>query len=69
MALNDRIVFRIALAAMLAGTLALSACGRKGALEAPPYASVSPDPAAAKDSNEGKPHPKPDRPFLLDPLI
>ena len=61
-------VFRIALAGLLVGALALSACGRKGPLEPPPGAAVSKDDNAAaveKDPKAGKPN----RSFLLDPLI
>jgi predicted small lipoprotein YifL len=66
-ALNDRLVVRIALAGLLAGSLALSACGRKGALEVPPRAGITGEPAAASDGD--KTPARPDRPFILDPLI
>ena len=67
MALNDRpMLFRVALAGTLVAAMALSACGRKGSLEAAPAANVTSDPAA--DTGDTGPT-KPDRPFFLDPLI
>ena len=62
MAPNDRrVIFRAALAAVLISTVGLSACGRKGPLEAPPSAAVTEDP-------DGNPNDagKPDRGFPLD---
>ncbi len=60
---------RTAIAGVLIAGLTLSACGRKGALEAPPGASASDadltidDPVAAEKAK------KPDRPFVLDGLL
>ena len=67
-ALNDRRnLMRAAVAGVLIAGLALSACGRKGALEAPPGAKAtdvsSGDPVADKQAK------KPDRPFVLDGLL
>ena len=61
---NRRNLVRAALAGVLIAGLALSACGRKGALEPPPGAgaSDSSDPATRQAE-------KPDRPFVLDPLL
>jgi predicted small lipoprotein YifL len=69
-ALTDRrIVLRATLAAVLISATALSACGRKGALEPPPGpAAVTEDGAAADAAKKGKPG-KPDRTFALDFLI
>jgi predicted small lipoprotein YifL len=71
-ALSDRrMVFRAALAAVLISAVGLSACGRKGALEPPPSAKVTP-PAAADGTTQDQAKPannKPDRPFALDFLI
>jgi predicted small lipoprotein YifL len=63
-------VYRIALAGALIAALSLSACGRKGALEAPPHANLSSDTdkAASPGAGEEKSK-KPDRKFFLDPLI
>jgi predicted small lipoprotein YifL len=61
-------VFRIALAGVLIAALGLSACGRKGPLEAPPGAAVTNNDnatAEAKDPNAGKPKGS----FVLDPLV
>ncbi|MEO8668342.1 MAG: lipoprotein [Bauldia sp.] len=67
MALNERrFAFRIALAGAVIAALALSACGRKGALEAPPSAATTGDPAVKSDDVGAK---KPNRPFFLDGLI
>ena len=44
----------------------LSACGRKGALEAPPSATVKTDQAGAKPDPGPQ---KPDKPFFLDWLL
>jgi predicted small lipoprotein YifL len=62
-------VMRVALAAMLVAAFGLSACGRRGPLEAPPNArAVSSDEnaaAVAQDPKAGKPN----RSFILDPLL
>jgi predicted small lipoprotein YifL len=50
----------------LAAAVGLAACGRKGALEAPPYAAVKADEAAAKPDTGPQ---KPNKPFVLDPLL
>jgi predicted small lipoprotein YifL len=76
-ALRDRSTgFRIALAGTIVAALALSACGRKGALEAPPHAKLTADQPLAKlpgdppPADQLPPKPKkPDRPFFLDPLL
>jgi len=59
---------------VLAASLALTACGRRGALQPPPGASVgqpqaSPGSAAAAGTNTGTAQEKPDPPFILDRLI
>lgn len=51
------------LLAMVAMAVALSACGRRGALEPPPSAAVK-----AKDGSNA-PAKERDRPFILDGLI
>ena len=43
--------------------LTLTACGKRGVLEAPPTAEP------ADKSVEPKPNEKPHRPFILDPLL
>jgi predicted small lipoprotein YifL len=50
----------------LAAAVGLSACGRKGALEAPPYAAVKTDEAGVKPDTGPQ---KPNKPFVLDPLL
>jgi predicted small lipoprotein YifL len=59
-----------AVAGILVAGLALSACGRRGALEPPPSAE-STDPAYAVEGNpaEAQKNAKPDRPFILDRLL
>jgi predicted small lipoprotein YifL len=69
-ALNDRrkLTYVMITGALVAG-LALSACGRRGALEPPPSAQ-STDPAyAVEDPVEAQKQAKPDRPFILDRLL
>jgi predicted small lipoprotein YifL len=63
---DHRIFARAILAGVLVAAVGLSACGRRGPLEAPPGAAAAPaDPAAP----QGDAIPKPDRPFILDPLL
>lgn len=52
----------LAVAAILAASLALSACGRKGPLERPPAAKADTTSIRTADG-------KPDRPFILDKLL
>jgi predicted small lipoprotein YifL len=59
-------LFKASLAAVLMAALALSACGRKGPLEAPPTGSIAGEKAA--DAPDAGPV-KPDKSFFLDPLI
>jgi predicted small lipoprotein YifL len=54
-------------AVALVAAIALSACGRKGPLEAPPGATVT-DPTAASTADPTA-IPRPDKPFILDPLL
>jgi predicted small lipoprotein YifL len=61
---NRPIALRAALAVVLMAALALSACGRKGPLEAPPTGSIGKS-EKAPDSGPVKP----DKSFFLDPLI
>jgi len=70
-ALNDRrMVMRVLVTGILVAGLALSACGRKGALEPPPGAQATDDAgAAAADPVEAEKAKKPDRPFFLDRLL
>lgn len=53
--------------------IGLSACGRKGPLEPPPgmaATAANPDPIAAASAPQTPPPPdKPNRPFILDPLL
>jgi predicted small lipoprotein YifL len=68
-ALNDRRnLTRALIAGVLIAGLTLSACGRKGALEPPPGAKAA-DTGLAEDSVEAQKAAKPDRPFILDPLL
>lgn len=70
MALNHRrkLTYAVVAGLVVAG-LALSACGRRGALEPPPNAQ-STDPAyAVEDPVDAQKNAKPDRPFVLDRLL
>jgi predicted small lipoprotein YifL len=63
---DGRILFRALLAGVLIGTLGLTGCGRRGPLEAPPGAAAQTGgTGAATDPGIAKP----DRPFVLDPLL
>jgi len=48
---------------VLVGTLLLTACGRKGALEPPPSHEMETEKGATQEK------PQEDKPFILDPLI
>lgn len=48
----DRVSFRLATLGVLAMALALSACGRKGALDAPPSAAVTDQAAVTSEPEE-----------------
>jgi predicted small lipoprotein YifL len=66
-ALSDRSLLSIALVVGLVAAMSLSACGRRGPLEAPPYATaIAGDPV---DANGEPVPPKPDKDFILDPLL
>lgn len=72
MALTDRpIIYKGAVAVIIVAALAVSACGRKGALQPPPSTAVTSDSATDEEKNPETPKgaEKPDRPFFLDPLI
>jgi predicted small lipoprotein YifL len=53
----------IAVSLLLAATLALSGCGRKGDLDPPST------PVDQQNKRDSKPQATPDSPFLLDPLL
>jgi predicted small lipoprotein YifL len=62
------------LALVVTAGLALAGCGRRGALEAPPGAGVAaPKPSAYSLDGGGQDDKvavkKPDRPFVLDPIL
>jgi predicted small lipoprotein YifL len=66
-ALSDRSLLSIALVVGLVAAMSLSACGRRGPLEAPPYATaIAGDPI---DENGEPTPPKPDKPFFGDFLL
>ena len=56
----------ILIAVMLLATMSLSACGKRGSLEAP---AVAPVEKSTQSSPEPKPGEKPHRPFILDGLL
>jgi predicted small lipoprotein YifL len=75
-ALRDRsILLKVAVAGAIVAALALSGCGRKGALEPPPGAAATDqrkDPAEVPEtgeSDQGQKKTAPDKPFALDFLI
>jgi predicted small lipoprotein YifL len=67
---NDRHkLMRAAIVGLLVAGLALSACGRKGALEPPPGASASDADLTVDDPVEAEKASKPNRPFILDGIL
>ena len=63
---DRRILSRALIAGVLIAAVGLTACGRKGPLEAPlPPAAAKVDPNAPQDPGITKP----DKPFILDPLL
>jgi predicted small lipoprotein YifL len=63
--MHPRMMLGLGLAAVLIGTLALSACGVRGSLEAPAAAKTE-----TGDATPGKPgEPVPKKGFILDPLL
>lgn len=60
-----RILSQALLIGLIATAVGLSACGRKGALEAP-YAAVKADEAVVNPAAAPE---KPNKPFILDPLL
>lgn len=54
---------------LLATSFALTACGRRGALQPPPSAAAVEQPGAASGTDTGMVAEKPDPSFILDPLI
>ena len=61
---DRRILSRALIAGVLIAAVGLTACGRKGPLEAP-LAAAKADPNAPQDIGPTKP----DKPFILDPLL
>lgn len=66
MARTDRFFGKAAILVLVAAAIGLSACGRKGPLQPPPSATAAG--TAIADPAESGP-PKPDRDFILDPLL
>ena len=65
---DRRTLSRALVVGVLVAAFGLTACGRKGPLEAPAAAANAAypgQPAAAKDTGISKP----DKPFILDPLL
>ena len=62
---DSRFLGRAAVLVVLAEAIGLAACGRKGPLEPPPSA-VS---ATAPEAEAPAAPPKPDKDFILDPLL
>ena len=62
---DRRVILRAVLAAALISAVGLSACGRKGPLEAPPKADVTSTDEESNPKDAGKPN----RSFPLDFLL
>ena len=66
---DRRILSRVLIASVLVAAVSLTGCGRRGPLEPPPSAAVT---TTKPDDSKPPPDPgitKPDRPFVLDPLL
>jgi predicted small lipoprotein YifL len=63
---NRGLLARIVVVGLVVAAVGLAGCGRKGALEAPPGMALK-----ASTAGDAPPDPKakPDRKFVLDPLI
>jgi predicted small lipoprotein YifL len=67
---DRRFLSRVLIAGILVAAVGLAACGRRGPLEPPPSAAATttvPDDGKAPPPDPGIT--KPDRPFVLDPLL
>jgi predicted small lipoprotein YifL len=62
---DSRVLGQTAIVIVLAAAVGLAACGRKGPLEAPPNAVTA---TAPQPEGVAVP-PKPDKDFILDPLL
>ncbi len=62
-----RTASRVLIAGVLVATVALAGCGRRGPLEAPSAAATTAQPGGAPAEDTGPT--KPDKPFVLDPLL
>lgn len=58
--------FLLSLSVILILAMAVSSCGRRGALERPPDASVI---TVDENGQEVEEEPAADKPFILDPLL
>ncbi len=68
----SRNFYRAAVIGLAVATVALAGCGRRGPLEPPGLASVGPTNAVVTTTTPTKPATppaKPDRKFVLDPLL
>jgi predicted small lipoprotein YifL len=63
---NRGLLARIVVVGLVVAAVGLAGCGRKGALEAPPGMAVKAATAGDVPPDEQK---KPDKKFVLDPLI
>ena len=66
---NRRILSRAAAVGLIAAAVGLSGCGRKGALEAPPGMAIKPATAGEVPPADDAGTKKPDKHFVLDPLM
>jgi predicted small lipoprotein YifL len=69
-------LYRTAALVLLAGALGVAGCGRRGPLEPPSPAVTTTSPqattqqtAATGTAGQNQAPPKPDKPFILDPLL
>ena len=65
---SNSVLFRAGVAALLLAALALSGCGRKGALEPPPGAAAASQSEDGNAAQSDEPE-KPDKRIVLDNLL
>jgi predicted small lipoprotein YifL len=62
---DRRVLSRVLVVGLIAATIGLSGCGRRGALEAPPGMAMKSATAGEVPAAPAKP----DKKFILDPLL
>jgi predicted small lipoprotein YifL len=69
LAVDSRFLSRVVVVAAVVAVVGLAGCGRKGALEAPPGAAIAPATTSTDGTTKNDGIAKPDKKFVLDPLM